>query len=172
MKDFLWPGGRDGRGPTPPVASAHAPMSLERAPSAARGPEMSGMFRQVDDNFWVSPQITPGDVESAHAHGVRVIVNNRPDGEQPGQVTGEEIQAAAEAQGLGYVAAPVHGGPTEEAVKAMTEALAQGPVLAYCMSGTRSMLVWAIAQIVSGARTRDETVALARNAGFDLSRWI
>jgi uncharacterized protein (TIGR01244 family) len=133
---------------------------------------MSGMFRRVDDGFWVSPQIAPADLEAARELGVRVVVNNRPDGEQPGQVTGAEIQAAAEAAGLAYVAAPVRGGPTEETVQAMTEALAQGPVLAYCMSGTRSMLVWAIAQITSGAHTRDETVALARNAGFDLARWI
>jgi uncharacterized protein (TIGR01244 family) len=147
-------------------------MSLGRAPTVAFGREMSGMFRQVDDGFWVSPQIAPADIEAVRALGVRVIVNNRPDGEQPGQVPGAEIQAAAEAAGLGYVAAPVRGGPTEETVQAMTQALAEGPVLAYCMSGTRSILVWAIAQIIAGARTRDETVALARNAGFDLSRWI
>jgi uncharacterized protein (TIGR01244 family) len=147
-------------------------MALGRAQTEASGLKMSGMFRRVDDSFWVSPQIAPADVEAARALGVRVIVNNRPDGEAPGQVPGEEIKAAAQAAGLGYVAAPVAGGPTEAAVKAMTEALAQGPVLAYCASGTRSMLVWAIAQIVSGAQTRDETVALGRNAGFDLARWI
>jgi uncharacterized protein (TIGR01244 family) len=147
-------------------------MSLGRAQTEASGLEMSGMFRRVDDGFWASPQIAAADVEAARALGVRVIVNNRPDGEQPGQTPGEEIKAAAEAAGLAYVAAPVRGGPTEATVQAMTEALAQGPALAYCASGTRSMLVWAIAQIVSGARTRDETVALARNAGYDLARWI
>jgi uncharacterized protein (TIGR01244 family) len=147
-------------------------MALGRAQTEASGLKMSGMFRRVDDGIWVSPQIGAADIEAARALGVRVIINNRPDGEQPGQAPGEEIKAAAEAAGLAYVSAPVRGGPTEAAVEAMNAALAQGPVLAYCGSGTRSILVWAIAQIVSGARTRDETVALARNAGYDLARWI
>jgi uncharacterized protein (TIGR01244 family) len=133
---------------------------------------MSDKFRRVDDGFWVSPQIGPEDVETARALGVLVIVNNRPDGEAPDQVPGETIRAAAEAAGLAYVAAPVAGGPTDSAIEAMGAALATGPVLAFCRSGTRSILVWAISQIVSGAREREDVLALARNAGYDLSRWI
>lgn len=132
---------------------------------------MSG-FRRVEDSFWVSPQIAPEDIEAARALGVRVIVNNRPDGEEPGQIPGAELKAAAEAAGLAYVASPVRGGPTADDVQAMTGALAQGPVLAFCRSGTRSILVWAITQLTTGARDREDVLALARNAGFDLSRWI
>jgi uncharacterized protein (TIGR01244 family) len=131
---------------------------------------MSAGIRRVDDGFWVSPQIGVEDIEAARALGVRVIVNNRPDEEAPG--LGELLQAAAEAAGLTYVAVPVRGGPTEASVQAMSEALAQGPALAFCLSGTRSILTWAIAQLISGARSREDVLALARNAGFDLSRWI
>jgi uncharacterized protein (TIGR01244 family) len=133
---------------------------------------MSAKFRRVDDGFWVSPQISAEDIQAARALGIRVIVNNRPDGEAPDQPAGEVIKTAAEAAGLVYVAAPVRGGPTEATVQAMTEALQTGPALAFCLSGTRSMLVWAISQIVSGAREREDVLALARNAGYDLSRWI
>jgi uncharacterized protein (TIGR01244 family) len=133
---------------------------------------MSAKFRRVDDAFWVSPQIGPEDVETACALGVRVIVNNRPDGEAPDQVPGEAIKAAAEAAGLDYVAAPIAGGPIDAAAQAVAEALKHGPVLAYCQSGTRSMLAWAIAEMMSGAREREDILALARNAGYDLSRWI
>lgn len=133
---------------------------------------MSDKFRRVDDGFWVSPQIGPDDVETARALGVRTIINNRPDGEEPDQTPGEVIKAAAEAAGLAYVAAPVSSGPTEAAVEAAGQALKTGPVLAFCRSGTRSILVWAISEIMSGAREREDVLALARNAGYDLSRWI
>ena len=133
---------------------------------------MTAAIRRVDDNFWISPQIGVEDIEPARALGVRVIVNNRPDGEEPGQIPGAELQAAAQAAGLAYVAAPVRAGPTQAEVQAMTEALAQGPVLAFCRSGTRSILVWAITQLTTGARDREDVLALARNAGFDLSRWL
>lgn len=131
---------------------------------------MAASFRRVDDGFWVSPQIAPKDIEAARAAGVRVIVNNRPDNEAPG--LGDLLKTATEAAGLTYVAAPVRGAPTEADVQAMADALAQGPALAFCMSGTRSILTWAIAQLISGARSREDVLALARNAGFDLSRWI
>lgn len=133
---------------------------------------MTGKFRRVDDRFWVSPQIRAEDLAAAHELGVAVVVNNRPDGEAPDQPSGATIQAAAETLGLGYVAAPVQGGPSEAAVAAMTDALNRGPVLAYCYSGTRSMLIWALSQLISGAREREDVLALARNAGYDLSRWI
>lgn len=133
---------------------------------------MSAGFRRVDDGFWVSPQIGAEDIEAARALGVQVIVNNRPDDEEPGQIAGATLEAAARAAGLAYVSAPVRGGPTEAEVQAMSQALAQGPTLAFCRSGTRSILTWALSQIISGARSREDVVALARNAGYDLSRWI
>lgn len=133
---------------------------------------MGAGIRRVDDSFWVAPQIGVDDIASLPALGVRVIVNNRPDDEEPGQIPGAALEAAALAAGLIYVAAPVSGGPSQAAVEAMSEALAQGPVLAFCRSGTRSMLVWSLSQLTSGARSRDDVLALARNAGFDLSRWV
>jgi uncharacterized protein (TIGR01244 family) len=133
---------------------------------------MGAGIRRVDDNFWVAPQIGVEDITPLRALGVRVIVNNRPDDEEPGQIAGAELETAATAAGLAYIDAPVSGGPTQGAIEAMTEALAQGPVLAFCRSGTRSMLVWALSQIGSDRRDRDDVLALARNAGFELSRWI
>jgi uncharacterized protein (TIGR01244 family) len=131
---------------------------------------MGAGFRRVDDGFWVSPQIDVEDIAAARAEGVRVIINNRPDEEAPG--LGDTLKAAAEAAGLTYVASPVRGGPAQANVDEMNAALAQGPALAFCTSGTRSILTWAIAQLISGARSREDVLALARNAGFELSRWI
>lgn len=127
-------------------------------------------FRQVAASFWASPQIDLADVAEAWARGITLIVNNRPDGEGDDQVPGAAIEAAASAAGLGYVAIPVsHAGFSEEQVEAMADALAQsaGPVLAYCRSGTRSTLLWSLAQAKSG-RAPDEIAADAARAGYDV----
>jgi uncharacterized protein (TIGR01244 family) len=132
------------------------------------------MIRRITDTFWVAPQIDPADLAEISAAGARLILNNRPDFEEPGQPEGAQIRAAAEGLGLAYAEIPVHGGPGRDQVAAMRAALdaADGPVLAYCKSGTRSILTWAVAEIASGARQPQEVIALARNAGYDISRWV
>ena len=45
------------------------------------------MFRTIDETLLVTGQISPDDIATAAAQGVRTIINNRPDGEQPGQPT-------------------------------------------------------------------------------------
>jgi uncharacterized protein (TIGR01244 family) len=128
-------------------------------------------FRRVTDQLSVSPQIQPDDVDAAAAQGFKTIINNRPDGEDPTQPSGYEIEAAAQNAGLAYFHIPVRGGPTPEQVETTSKVLAEapGPVLAYCRSGNRSIVTWSLAQALSGARSRDELIGLGRAAGYDLS---
>ena len=65
----------------------------------------------------------------------------------------------------------MRGGPTREQVEAEQRVLAEanGPTLAYCRSGTRSIVTWALGEALSGARPRNELVGLGREAGYDLS---
>jgi len=128
-------------------------------------------FRHVTDDFTTAPQISVADVAEAAQQGFKAIVCNRPDNEEPGQPTAAEIARAAEAAGLTFTHIPVRGAPGPAEVEAMRHAVdaAQGPVLAYCRSGTRSITTWSIGQAMSGARTRDELVSLGRAAGYDLS---
>ena len=129
------------------------------------------MFRTLDDTISVWGQVTPEDIAMAAGAGFTTIVNNRPDGEEPGQPTGAAIAAATRAAGLEYVAIPVdHSGFREEQAAAMAEALgaADGPVLAFCRSGTRSTFLWALAR----SRMGDDGAVLtakAAAAGYDLS---
>jgi uncharacterized protein (TIGR01244 family) len=128
------------------------------------------VFRKIDDTILVSPQIGPGDLAEAAALGVRQVVNNRPDDEEPGQPDGATVAQAAASAGLAYAAIPVtHAGFSHAQVDAMVAALenADGPVLAYCKSGTRSAYLWALAR----AKMGDHPAALiekAADAGYDL----
>jgi len=128
-------------------------------------------FRRVTDQLSVSPQIQVADVDAAAGQGFRTIINNRPDGEDPTQPSGDEIAAAAQNAGLAYFHIPVRGGPTPEQVETTQKVLDQtpGPVLAFCRSGTRSIVTWSLAQALSGVHSRDELIALGREAGYDLS---
>ena len=128
-------------------------------------------FRTLSDSVLASPQIALEDIETAKAAGVTLIINNRPDGEEPSAPQGDAIATAAEAAGLGYLAIPIgHSGFSETQVEAMIEALAaaEGKVLAYCRSGTRSTLLWSLAQARNGVNP-DEITRAAMAAGYDVS---
>lgn len=128
-------------------------------------------FRHLDERFAVSPQISAGDVAEARHLGFKMIVNNRPEQEAEDQTPGAVIQEAARHAGLDYVAIPItHSGFSQAQVDALSEALkrADGPVLAYCRSGTRSTLLWAL---VEARRGEDPGMiaAKAAAAGYDVS---
>jgi uncharacterized protein (TIGR01244 family) len=129
------------------------------------------MFRKLDETISVAGQIEPADVAEAARQGFTFIINNRPDGEAPDQPSAAEMKAAADAAGLGYAAIPItHAGFSEDQVVAMGQALAAapGPVLAFCRSGTRSTLIWALARARAGDAPA-ELSAKAAAAGYDLS---
>jgi len=126
-------------------------------------------FVAVADGFSVSPQITAADIASAAALGFKTIINNRPDGEAPDQLSDAAARAAAEAAGLAYVAIPVTMPPPRAAAAALAEALAAtpGPHLAFCRSGTRSIILWAMAQAIGGADP-DALVRAGAEADYDI----
>jgi uncharacterized protein (TIGR01244 family) len=130
------------------------------------------MFRKIDDKTYASPQITVDDITEASALGIGLIVNNRPEDESDDQTPGAEIETAASAAGIAYVAIPVtHAGfsmPQVEAMEAALAAAGDKPVLAYCRSGTRSTLLWALAQARLGAPL-EAIVTGAAGAGYDVS---
>ena len=128
-------------------------------------------FRQVTDAFWASPQITLSDIDAARSRGFTLIVNNRPEGEAEDQVPGDQVAQAAAAAGLDYCAIPItHAGFSEQQVREMCNALkgSRGPVLAYCRSGTRSTLLWSLAQAMDGADP-DSIATAAAGAGYDVT---
>lgn len=131
------------------------------------------MFRSLTDTVLVSPQISVEDVTRAKEMGVSFILNNRPEGESADQTAGDDIAAAAAAAGIGYAAVPVnHSGFAPWQLDGMDEALGNvaqgGKLLAYCRSGTRSTLLWALARARAGDNP-DALSDIASAAGYDLS---
>jgi uncharacterized protein (TIGR01244 family) len=127
------------------------------------------LIRQLDQRTFVSGQIAPHEVAELSGQGVTMLVNNRPDGEEPGQPRAGEIEAAAAEAGIGYRFMPIIRGIGPADIEAMQEAVREtgdGKLLAFCGSGKRSALTLALAQREDGA-TRDEVEQRLNSAGFD-----
>lgn len=132
---------------------------------------MTKNFIPLAPNFWVSPQITADDLGAAKALGVRLVINNRPDGEEAGQPISAEIEAAAKALGLSYASIPVGPmGVSPAHLDAFDAAIAanKGGVLAFCRSGTRSTIVRALSEARAG-RPVDDIISEAAEAGYNIA---
>jgi uncharacterized protein (TIGR01244 family) len=126
-------------------------------------------IRKITPDYAVSPQIETSDLPAIKAAGFVMVIDNRPDGEIGPQQHTPVMQAAAEALGLAFVANPVIGGALTMAnVQAQRAAMdsATGPVFAYCASGNRSSIIWALAEAKN--RPVDELVGLPARFGYQL----
>ena len=126
-------------------------------------------IRAITPDYAVSPQIELEDLPAIKAAGYVTVIDNRPDGEIPPHLHTAQMRAAAEALGMTFVANPVIGGAvTMDNVTAQGAAIAasSGPVFAYCASGNRSSVVWALAN--AGKRPADELINLPARFGYQL----
>ncbi|MBO0735800.1 MAG: TIGR01244 family phosphatase [Alphaproteobacteria bacterium] len=124
------------------------------------GPELS-----------VAGRLDRADIEALAAAGVRKIINNRPDGEDPGQLPAAEARRLAEAHGIAYHHIPITAATLSRAdVDAFAAALsdAPGPAVAHCRSGTRSALLWALSRMREGADPLS-LIAEAGRHGIDIA---
>lgn len=127
-------------------------------------------IRPLSPNYAVSPQIGVEDISAIADAGYKTIICNRPDAEVPPGHQAAAVEAAAKAAGLNFVKIPVtHQTLNMDTVAAQKAAIdaAQGPVLAYCASGTRSSIVWSLG--IAGEMSSDEILAATASAGYDLA---
>ncbi|SFG73824.1 TIGR01244 family sulfur transferase [Methylobacterium gossipiicola] len=127
---------------------------------------------RIDDTLSVASQPTLSEIEALKDGVATALINNRPDGEEPG-LPGTAAEAeAARAAGLAYHHIPVTGptlGRAEiDAFRAAVRA-APGPVVAHCRSGTRSLTLHVLGEVLDGRLRRDEVAAFGTRHGFDLS---
>ena len=120
-------------------------------------------------NVTALPQPSVEEIGELADRGYRSIIGNRPDGEAPDQPTWKALKAAALARGLEAVHIPVVASKVGEAdVRAFREELERlpKPIAAFCRTGTRSTLLWALANQAS--LTVDERILIAAKEGYDL----
>ena len=127
-------------------------------------------IKNITPRFFVSGQISVTDVGIAAAQGITTIICNRPDNETPGQPLAADIAAAASSAGIKFLHIPiVFGTMTDKDIDDFSDAYqnSEGPILAYCGSGMRSIALWALAEVRSA--DVDEILNTARNAGYNLT---
>ena len=124
--------------------------------------------KALSPNLSVSPQLSVEDAAAVGLNGFKSIIGNRPDGESPNQPSWAEVEAAARAAGLETRHIPVSGNAIDQAAVAeFAQALETmpKPVLAYCGSGRRSAILWALSN--NGSLTAEERIRTGKRAGFD-----
>lgn len=129
------------------------------------------MIRELEERILVSGQIAPDEVAGLADRGITMLVNNRPDGEEPGQPLASEIEDAAARAGIGYRFVPIIRGLGPADVEAMQQAIREsgdGKLLAFCGSGRRSAFALSLARHEEGASAEEISERLLK-AGFDPS---
>src|SRR5579864_7492552 len=132
-------------------------------------PPSSPPLAQLAPGLSATGKLDEPDIEALAAAGVKTIINNRPDGEDPGQLAAAEARRLAAAHGIAYHHIPVTAASLSRAdVDAFAAVLASAPqpIVAHCRSGTRSTLLWALTRLREGAEPQALVAAAARH-GID-----
>ena len=130
-------------------------------------------IRPLSPDYAVSPQILPEDIAAIAQAGFTTVICNRPDTEVPGDLAAAALRPVVEAAGMVFVVNPVVGGGalTQENVDDQRDAIdgATGKVLAYCASGNRSSIVWALA--LAGRQPTDALIDACTPYGYQVGQF-
>lgn len=135
-------------------------------------------FRQLSENLFVSPQVSLTDIKAVVDAGFSTVICHRPDEELSEHLTEDEPKHQTVADLLkkhhvAFIYQPiVH--LTMADIEQFSERLAQStsPVLAYCTSGTRSTLLWGLAQTLIHNQPRHRIAAIAEQAGYNIQGYL
>jgi uncharacterized protein (TIGR01244 family) len=124
----------------------------------------------LSEKFSVGPQVQVGQIQALADAGFDTIICNRPDGESWGQPKAADIEIAALAAGIKYVAIPISplDGISSQKIEAakLAQEQSKSKVYAFCKTGTRSANLWALSQ--AGNLSTDEIIAAGMQAGYKL----
>ena len=126
-------------------------------------------IKTLTPDLSVMPQVSQTDIAELARRGFKSIIGNRPDGEAPDQPAWVAIAAAADAHGMEARHIPVVASQIgDDDVAAFAETLRElpTPIAAFCRTGTRSAILWALANLDS--RSADERIGMAASQGYDL----
>jgi uncharacterized protein (TIGR01244 family) len=127
------------------------------------------ILKKLTRDLSVGPQPSSDDIAEMAKAGYKSLIGNRPDGEAEDQPTWAALSEAGGRQGMQVRHIPVVAGAiTETDVAAFRDALLTlpRPVAAFCRTGTRSTMLWALANPES--LSAEERIKIAADAGYDL----
>lgn len=129
-------------------------------------------MKKLFETLYVSGQLSSDDFSALAEAGIKTIINNRPDDEEPGQLNSAQAKTLAAELGIAYHYLPmVNGQPLPATLVADFKQVLDNttePVLAHCKSGMRSSFIWALGQIPTGAVSVDQAINAAQEAGIPL----
>ena len=130
-------------------------------------------MKKLYKHIFVAGQITASDFPILVENGIKVIINNRPDQEEPGQLPSTEAEILAKEHGIEYHYLPMaNGQPLPDNLVTDFKQIVNNTdnaILTHCRSGMRSSFLWALGQIEDGSISVDEAISAAQNAGIPLA---
>jgi uncharacterized protein (TIGR01244 family) len=132
---------------------------------------MQAKITALTESFAVASQIGADDIPLIAAAGYRVLINNRPDGEQEGQLNSHDARQQAENAGMEYHYLPITAATLTLAQVEQFERLlagTEGPILAHCRSGTRCCLLWSITELRKGGGDTEGLIRRGADQGFSI----
>jgi sulfide:quinone oxidoreductase len=127
-------------------------------------------IKSVSASFFVSDAISVKDLPAIRELGIKTIICNRPDGEQPAQASFKDIEEGAEKLGIVCYYLPTSPKDLDYSIgEHINQRLDETgePVLAYCRSGLRSISLWSVGQMMKGGRL-DTLCLQASHLGYDI----
>ena len=117
----------------------------------------------------ILPQPNEAEIAQLARRGYKSLIGNRPDGEAADQPAWASLAEAAKRHGMDARHIPIVASQVSKSdIEQFREALRvlPKPIAAFCRSGTRSVLLWALAK--EAELTVDERIRIAAREGFDL----
>lgn len=135
---------------------------------------MNHNFKSLTDDVMVSPQISLSQIDSIIASGIKTVVCHRPDSELSSvEPDHTQVEDALAQHGIAFFYQPVQQLAQPDIQQFATLLREQSaPLLAYCASGTRSTLLWALSQVLIENQSRDDVVKSAYAAGYDIAQYL
>lgn len=111
-------------------------------------------LEKIADYLYVSKQLNERFAKQAAQIGIKTVICNRPDGEEEGQPSFETVKEWLHQYGIEHVVyMPMvmeHINDADLQHFQETVAKSPAPILAYCRTGTRSAMMWALNQAKRG----------------------
>ena len=124
-------------------------------------------MKRIYKNFYAAHQIQAKDIAQLKQEKFEYVLCNRPDNEVQDQPSAEVIKSECLANGIEFLHLPISPGDFNLEVIMETEKVLKTAkkTLAYCRTGTRSTMLWAVAKTKD--LEVDEVLKLTDHSGYN-----